>query len=142
EPGGTGLAERHRWAARDARARPARMLEAEASPGAPERPYSGSRVGRSRTPSRGPSPAVAFVSGDLLAYSGGPAPDSHRLPVRPTGRTPIECVGRVYGPDSADVKDSSRILLPRRGPGGPATKNCPGAANSSPILQPSPVVLP
>lgn len=33
--------------------RPARMLEAEASPGAPERPYSGSRVKQSRTPSHG-----------------------------------------------------------------------------------------
>src|SRR5262249_28233379 len=71
--------------------RPARMLEAEASPGAPKRPYSGSRVVRPRTPSRGRLPAVAVMSGDLLAYSGGPAPDSHRLPARPIGRAPFEC---------------------------------------------------
>ena len=67
--------------------RPARMPEAEASSGVPERPYSGSRVERSRTPSREPALAVAFLSGDLLAYSGGPAPESHRLPVQySTGR--------------------------------------------------------
>ena len=82
-----GLAERHRRATRGRGGRPARMLEAEASPGAPERPCSGSRVKRSRTPSREPSLAVAFLSGDLLAYSGGPAPESHRLPVQhPAGR--------------------------------------------------------
>src|SRR4029077_15506453 len=64
-----------------------RMLEAEASLGAPERPCSGSRVKRSRTPSHEPSLAVAFLSGNLLAYSGGPAPESHRLPVQhPAGR--------------------------------------------------------
>ena len=85
--------------------RPARMLEAEASPGAPERPYSGSRVGRSRTPSREPWLAVALLSGDLLAYSGGPAPDSHRLPARHSCRAPFGCGGSVYGPGVADVKD-------------------------------------
>src|SRR5271166_264233 len=62
--------------------RPALMLEAEASPGVPERPYSGLRVERSRTPSHEPKLAVAFLSGDLLAYSGGPAPEFHRLPVQ------------------------------------------------------------
>lgn len=62
--------------------RPARMLVAEAS----EQKLDGqvfwlTAPGGSRTPSR--LAAVAWLSGDLADYSGGPATDLHRLPYYP-----------------------------------------------------------
>lgn len=54
----------------------------------PARPYSDSRVERSdqRLPMKRIHSDIN--AGDLLAYSGGPVPDSHRLPVRLGNRTP------------------------------------------------------
>src|SRR5206468_9349235 len=77
-----------------------------------------SRAVTGRLPAGTCRPAVAWLSGDLLAYSGGPAPESHRLPVRHSGRTPDGCLCGVYEyPRPRTRTRTLRSLVPYRGRG-------------------------